>query len=306
MVGRRKQGVRDYVVDGSREGQRLDAVLAAVWPDISRSSWVSLIKNDQVLLDSAPAKPSQSVLFGSSIVVLSLPAPKHTELVASAQGPDTLYKDEDVIVIFKPAGLIVHPTVGSDEPSVVGSYRDQIADPDTVRPGVVHRLDRDTSGVMVLARNPEAKKFLQAAFRARKVKKTYWALVWGNPGIGVKRLAFGMSPAGGRAGVMRVDPLGKPAETIITTLTHGPEVSLVEARPITGRTHQIRVHLTALGFPILGDKIYGKSGDSVARQMLHARELSFTLPSGEHKSFEASVPPDFQSTMEQYSCLMPQ
>jgi len=306
MAGHRKQGVRDYVVDGSREGQRLDTVLAAVWPDISRSSWVSLIKGQQILLDNAPAKPSQSVLFGSRIVVLSLPVPKHTELVASQETPQTLFIDEDVIVIFKPAGLIVHPTVGSDEPSVVGSYREQIADPDQVRPGVVHRLDRDTSGVMVLARTLEAKKFLQSAFRARKVKKTYWALVWGDPGIGVKRLAFGMSPAGGRAGVMRVDPLGKSAETIISTLSRGPEVSLVEARPITGRTHQIRVHLTALGFPILGDKIYGKSGDLVRRQMLHARELSFVLPSGEHKTFEASVPADFQSTMEQYSCRMPQ
>lgn len=306
MVGRRKQGVRDYVVDGSREGQRLDVVLAAIWPDISRSAWVSLIKAHQVLLDSAPAKPSQSVLFGSNIVVLSLPAPKQTQLVASTLESKILYEDEDVIVVHKPAGLIVHPTVGSDEPSVVGSYRDRIIDSDPVRPGVVHRLDRDTSGAMVLARHPEAKKFLQAAFRARKVKKTYWALVWGNPGIGVKRLAFGMSPAGGRAGVMRVDPLGKPAETIISTLAHGSDVSLVEARPITGRTHQIRVHLTALGFPILGDKIYGKAGDMVARQMLHARQLSLTLPNGEYRSFEASVPVDFQSTMEQYSCLMPQ
>lgn len=301
-----RQGVRECIVDGSQAGHRLDAVVARKWPDISRVMWTAAIRQGHVLLDGEAAKPAQKVLFGSKISVIEEPvSPVETLVPTSGEAPAILYQDDDVLIIQKPAGLIVHPTRGSDEPSVVGTLRHLIDDVDPLRPGVVHRLDRDTSGVMILARTQSAKKFLQAAFRARRVKKIYWALVLGDIGIGVKRLSFGLVPASGRAGVMRVDPFGKPAETIITRLDFGGQVSLVQAQPVTGRTHQIRIHLSALGFPILGDRVYGRAGELASRQMLHARQLSLVLPNGEHAQFEASIPNDFQDTMEKYSCRIP-
>ena len=301
------KGVRESIIDGTQAGQRFDTTVAEVWPDVSRAVWSAAIKRGEVVLDGRPAKPAQKTLFGSKITVLIEPD-RQVEPLVSAQGesPEVLYQDDDVIVINKPAGLIVHPIrLESNEPSVVGTFQSDIQDEDPLRPGVVHRLDRDTSGVMVLARTPAAKTFLQAAFRARKVKKTYWALVLGDLGKGVKRLSFGLAPASGKTGVMRVDPLGKASETLVSRLQFGGQVSLVEARPVTGRTHQIRIHLSALGFPILGDSTYGRAGALAPRQMLHARTLSLVLPSGQHKTFEASLPKDFQATMEQYSCQMP-
>lgn len=289
-----------FVIDGSKAGQRLDSVLADLVPSISRTLWQKAIAESQVLLDGSPARSSHKVLFGSRIVIISRPQIEMPKLVADLR-PEIIYQDDDVIVVNKPAGMIAHPKPGKEEPSLAGTFVSEVVDSRPMRPGIIHRLDRDTSGVMILARNPQARSHLEAAFRARRVEKVYWALAWGEFGIGVKRLQFALSPAGKGVGTMRVDPLGKPSETLVRQLAYGEDVSLVEARPRTGRTHQIRVHLAAISHPILGDATYGRR-DGVARQMLHAYSLSLVLPNGIRHTFHASLPDDFQSTMNIYNC----
>lgn len=301
---RGKQGVRRHVVSGAHAGQRLDRVLVDIWPDVSRSLWQSAIRSQQVLLDGEPAIASMKPITGSLIVVLELPKLSVTELV-EAPKPTVLYEDVDVIVFDKPAGLITHPKPGRQEPSLAGTIKDLVEDTDEMRPGIVHRLDKDTSGVVIVAKTLEAQKQLQTAFRVRAVQKLYWALVWGSLGAGVQRLNFGLSRSARHPGRMEIDPIGKPAETFVRELTHGPDVALVEAKPVTGRTHQIRVHLAAIKHPILGDQVYGRT-DDVARQMLHAHELTLTLPNGKKQTFTSPLPADFLATMQVYHCPRPQ
>lgn len=300
MAGVKAQGGDSFVVDGSKAGQRLDSVLASLVPEVSRTLWQRAIADKQVLLDGKPARSSQKVLFGSRIVVVVRPQIEVPQLVADVR-PEIIYQDDDVIVVNKPAGMIAHPKPGKEEPSLAGTFATEVVDDRPMRPGIIHRLDRDTSGVTILARHPEARGHLEAAFRARRVEKVYWALIWGEFGRGVKRLQFALSQSGKSVGTMRVDPLGKPSETLVRQLKYGDGVSLVEARPRTGRTHQIRVHLSAIGHPILGDATYGKR-DGIARHMLHAYSLALVLPNGQKRSFQASLPDDFQATMRTYDC----
>lgn len=300
MAKEKSQGAEIFIVDGSKASLRLDSVLVALVPEVSRSLWQHAIADGQVLLDGKPTRAAQKVLFGSRIEVLERPKHKQPQLISAAV-PEIIYQDDDVIVVNKPAGMIAHPKPGKEEPSLAGTFAAMVEDDRSLRPGIIHRLDKDTSGVMILARNQKAREHLEAAFRARRVEKVYWALVWGEFGLGVKRLQFALVPAGKGVGAMRVDPLGKPSETLIRQLAFGDNVSLVEARPRTGRTHQIRVHLSAIKHPILGDTTYGKR-DGVARQMLHARSLGLVLPNGERHIFQASLPDDFQATMKQYGC----
>lgn len=287
-----------FVIDGSKAGRRLDTALVMLVPEVSRSLWQKAILDGQVVMDGRPARPAQKTIFGSRIEVYERPHVSAPILVPTAK-PEIIYSDENVIVINKPAGLLSHPTPGKSQPSVAAAFADRLGSEVDFRPGIVHRLDQQTSGVMILARNTKAQQHLKSAFMARRVEKLYWALVWGEFGAGVKRLSFGLSPAGKGFGSMRVDPLGKPAETLVRQLGHGKKVSLVEAQPRTGRTHQIRVHLAAIKHPILGDKIYGRA-DDISRQMLHARRLGLILPDGEHRVFEVAPPTDFIATMNAF------
>lgn len=300
MVRKKSSGGEIFIIDGTLAGQRLDIVLADLVPGISRSLWQQAIVSHQVLLDNQPARSAQKVIFGSRIEVLERPIRYEPALVA-ATVPEIIYQDDDVIVVSKPAGIITHPKPGKEEPSLAGAFANLVDDDRLIRPGIIHRLDKDTSGVMILARHHRARLHLEAAFRVRRVEKVYWALVWGEFGRGVKRLQFALSPAGRGGAVMRVDPIGQPAETLVQQLITNNGVSLLEARPRTGRTHQIRVHLAAIKHPILGDKLYGRP-DEVARQMLHARSLSLVLPNGQRQTFVANLPYDFQATMGKYGC----
>ncbi len=298
-----QQGERRQIVTGSHAGLRLDKVLVDLWPDVSRALWQRAIIEEQVLLDGAPATARIKPITGSVITVLELPRATETELIAAPQ-PTIIYEDADVLVFDKPAGLITHPKPGAQEPSLAGAVADLVEDADKLRPGIVHRLDKDTSGVVIVAKTEAAKAHLQAAFRARAVQKLYWALVWGELGRGVQRLNFGLSRSSRHPGRMEIDPVGKPAETFVEQISRGNDIALVAARPVTGRTHQIRVHLAAIKHPILGDHVYGRN-DHVARHMLHARELTITLPSGTKKTFTSSLPDDFVATMKAYACLTP-
>ncbi|MBP9827159.1 RluA family pseudouridine synthase [Candidatus Saccharibacteria bacterium] len=299
------QGEKRHLVTGAHAGKRVDKALTELWPLVSRERWIETLRDGDVEVDNMIAKPSLKLLIGSMIVIKRFPMPRLVDHAQIQPELTIIYEDDDVIVIDKPAGLIVHPTSRKGGVSVAGALRDKVQDSDDLRPGIVHRLDQDTSGVMIVAKHSKAKQALQQAFKARTVSKKYWALVWGELGRGVQRLSFGLSRSVDHPGKIMIDPLGKPSETIVRQISNGEGVSLVEAEPITGRTHQIRVHLSAIKHPIVGDDSYGPKRGGAPRMMLHAHSLSLPLPSGKRQTFESPLPLDYLQTLEYYQCQIP-
>lgn len=290
--------------DESHVGLRLDTFLAQMRPDATRSAWQKHIKSGGVRIDGRAVKANHIIRQADNIQIVGEPPKVEIKQLAADDIP-ILYEDEDVIVINKPAGLISHPKSGSHEASVSGSLLGRVHDQDIVRPGIVHRLDRDTSGVMIIAKHEAAKRALQAAFRARVVEKEYWALVWGEVGYGVQRITFSLSRSTKNATRMEVDPLGKQAQTYIQGLSRGSAATLIAARPTTGRTHQIRVHLAAIKHPIVGDPLYGDRSPTGHRLMLHAHSLQLPLPSGVKKTFIAEPDDIFLRTLDEFDCKIP-
>ncbi len=281
-------------------GVRIDSALYQLRPDFTRTAWQKHLKAGKVAVDGRVVKPSQLLHGGEQLVVEGEPDRQSIEQIASASEIPIIYEDDDVLVINKPSGLITHPKLGSHEPSVSGSMLARVQDMDNIRPGIVHRLDKDTSGVMIIAKHQSAKQSLQAAFKARAVTKEYFALVHGQVSIGVQRIHFGLSRSTRKATQMEVDPLGKPSETYIQNLTGNDAASLVLARPTTGRTHQIRVHLAALQHPIVGDDMYGQRENKRYRLMLHAYSLKLPLPNGKIQTFVVPPGEDFMSVLADF------
>lgn len=308
-MAKRQQGVLEWVTSADEAGQRLDAFLVQQKLDqvMSRGQWQKLVEDQQVILNGRSTKSSHKLRPFDYIQVLSLPTVVVEEepIMIAAELPPILYEDEDVLVLDKPAGIIVHPRPGGVEASIAGTVQSIVEDDDKLRPGIVHRLDKDTSGVLLIAKNVAAKTQLQAAFKARAVEKRYLAVVDGHLGKGIQRLGFGLS-RGAKPNTMAVDPLGKQSETFVQQLSAGERVSLVEARPTTGRTHQIRVHLATLKHPVVGDRLYGNTHQAHKyRLMLHAWQLTVPLPSGERKTFISPLPKDYLLTMERLECPLP-
>ena len=269
---------------------RLDIYLSTKFDTtISRSLWQKYIKAGYVSVNSKVATTPKFEVDETDEIALNLPEKEQTDV-----NLPILYEDDDVIVVNKPSGLLTHAKGGlSDEPTVAEIIRPKTSfATDTDRPGIVHRLDRDTSGLLIIAKNPESAAHLQRQFAERTAKKTYIAITDGKPKLNAAKidLPIGRNPSA--PSTFRIDPNGKPAQTTYHVLTENDTQSLVELKPTTGRTHQLRVHLAHLNAPILGDRVYGKSSD--CRMMLHAQKLEITLPSGERKVFEAIVPDEFK------------
>lgn len=208
-----------------------------------------------------------------------------------------IYSDANVIVVNKPAGVLTHPTPTKPQAySVATALSDKIDDPDPMRPGIVHRLDRDTSGVMIVARNLETKQFLQAQFKQRQVEKVYVALVWGKPSLSTARIELPISRSGQSNVRMKVSPSGKMAISEYRVRQEYDKYSLVEVNLMTGRMHQIRVHFAHLGNPVVGDPIYSRQGmpEGLDRMFLHAAQLSLEIEPHQHKTFEAPLPDDLE------------
>ena len=270
--------------------QRLDVHLSTDFdPSISRSLWQKYIKAGYVSVNQRPVTVPKFEVDETDEIAVKLPEQEQT----SAELP-ILYEDDDVIVVNKPSGLLTHAKSGlSTEPTVAEIIRAKTSfASDTDRPGIVHRLDRDTSGVLIIAKNPDAAAHLQRQFAQRTTKKTYLAVTDGAPKLAAAKidLPIGRNPAA--PSTFRVDPNGKPAQTTYRVLAAADNQALIELKPTTGRTHQLRVHMAHLATPILGDRVYGKSSSS--RLMLLAHKLEITLPSGEQTTFEAAVPEEFQ------------
>ena len=269
--------------------QRLDIHLSTTFdPSISRSLWQKYIKAGHVSVNHQVVTTPKFEVDETDEIAVNLPEQEQ----ASAELP-VLYEDDDVIVVNKPSGLLTHAKGGlSTEPTVAEIIRPKTSfASDTDRPGIVHRLDRDTSGILIIAKTADAAAHLQRQFAQRTTKKTYLAVTDGVPKLAAAKidLPIGRNPSA--PSTFRVDPNGKPAQTTYRVLTVTKNQALIELKPTTGRTHQLRVHMAHLNTPILGDRVYGKPNAS--RLMLHAHTLEITLPSGERKTFEAAVPEEF-------------
>ena len=269
---------------------RLDIYLSTKFDTtISRSLWQKYIKAGYVSVNNKVATTPKFEVDETDEIALNLPEKEQTDVDLPI-----LYENDDVIVVNKPSGLLTHAKGGlSDEPTVAEIIRPKTSfATDTDRPGIVHRLDRDTSGLLIIAKNPESAAHLQRQFAERTAKKTYIAITDGKPKLNAAKidLPIGRNPSA--PSTFRIDPNGKPAQTTYHVLAENDAQSLVELKPTTGRTHQLRVHLAHLNAPILGDRVYGKSSD--CRMMLHAQKLEIALPSGERKVFEAAIPDEFK------------
>ena len=269
---------------------RLDIYLSTKFDTtISRSLWQKYIKAGYVSVNNKVATTPKFEVDETDEIALNLPEKEQADVDLPI-----LYEDDDVIIVNKPSGLLTHAKGGlSDEPTVAEIIRPKTSfATDTDRPGIVHRLDRDTSGLLIIAKNPESAAHLQRQFAERTAKKTYIAITDGKTKLNAAKidLPIGRNPS--VPSTFRIDPNGKPAQTTYHVLAKNNTQSLVELKPTTGRTHQLRVHLAHLNAPILGDRVYGKSSD--CRMMLHAQKLEITLPSGERKVFEAAIPDEFK------------
>jgi 23S rRNA pseudouridine1911/1915/1917 synthase len=284
--------------------QRLDLYLAGQLTQYSRSRLQQLIKGGFVRVNREAARPRQIVRTGDT-VDLAAPAPVKSENAAQDIPLDILFEDNDLLVINKPAGLVVHPGAGHRDRTLVNALLHHCTNLSGIggeeRPGIVHRLDKDTSGCLIVATNDEAHRDLAAQFAGRTVDKVYLALVAGN----LRSKTGSIDARIARHPVHRQrmtvgSTRGRTARTDYRVLKEGPAASLIECRIHSGRTHQIRVHLHQLGHPVLGDKLYApKLARGFARQMLHAWKVAFDHPgTKERLEFEAAAPEDFEEAME--------
>jgi 23S rRNA pseudouridine1911/1915/1917 synthase len=298
-------------------GRRLDQFLSETNLNLSRSQAKNLIQKHQIFLNQNPAKPSAQIRAGD-IISGTLPQPESPSVKAEPLPLTILYEDSSIIIIDKPSGMVVHPAYGNLSGTLVNALlyhcKDLTGINGVLRPGIVHRLDKDTSGVMVVAKNDEAYHHLARQFKNRTVGKVYLAIAYGKFGEdeGLIDSAIGRHPSERK----RMSIQAKKGRMAITHWKKIEELdgfTLLEIFPRTGRTHQIRVHLSSTGHPLLGDPLYGRKGrpgtihDPVLRecvkrmnrQALHAKRLEFTHPrTGERVQFVSPIPQDMKEVLE--------
>ncbi len=293
-------------------GQRLDVALSRLFPDYSRSRLQTWIRDGQVRVDGGHRQPRQKV-FGGERVEIDAVVDRDPALRAQDLPLDIVYSDSDLLVVDKPAGLVVHPAAGNPDGTLVNALLHYDGDLARLpRAGLVHRLDKDTTGLLVVARSLRAHSALVAQLQARQMKRQYCALVWGDPGIkGQVDAPIGRHPVDRKR--MAVVASGKPARTFFERQAVLGACTVVTVRLDTGRTHQIRVHMTHIGHPLVGDPVYGRRqrpwrglSDQVAtllaqfgRQALHARSLGLIHPvSGQPMEWQAPVPADMSHLID--------
>lgn len=289
-----------FTLDSSETLLRLDQLLVKHFPSFSRSYFHHLIEKSAVLVNKRSVKKKDKLRLGDLVEIHFLPLDPPT-LIPQPLPLDILFEDDHLIAINKPAGMVVHPAPGHANHTFAGALLHHCQKLqaeegfDKLRPGIVHRLDKDTSGVLLAAKSYEAHQKLVEQFKQRKVKKKYLAICLGHPGIDTVNAAIKRHPT--RRKEMTIDPMGKQAISHIITLKQKEGLALVEIEPETGRTHQIRVHLALIKkTPILGDLIYGSSAANrkfkVERQLLHAYQLSFQHPTSHQEIFLEAPPPE--------------
>lgn len=275
---------------------RLDQYVAEYWPEYSRSQWQKYITAGYVMVNGEVVTSAKYQLGEDDEVKVNLPS-------APDFSKDTLpvvYEDENVCVINKPAGVLTHSKGAvNDEFTVAEFIRPHTTDnAESNRPGIVHRLDRDTSGIIIVAKNSESKGMLQKQFQDRRAKKTYIAVVDGVPKHWEANIDLPIERNPKKPSTHRVGAGGKSAFTAYRVLAGNEKYSVVELKPTTGRTHQLRVHLAHIGTPIVGDPLYGGSKSPLGRLCLHAKSLEITIPTSDRRKFTAELPDDFQKLVD--------
>jgi len=306
-------GAREHLAPPETRGERLDQALARVFPEFTRSRLQGLIEAGHVQVDGKAAKASAR-LKGGERLLLQVPPPTPAVPVAEELPLTVLHEDKDLVVVDKAAGMVVHPGAGHASGTLVNALLHRVKDLAGVggelRPGIVHRLDKDTTGCLVVAKHETALVALQKAFKTRTVEKTYLALVHGTPKAAEARIEtlYGRHPVNRQRFTGKVKE-GKPALTLYRVREAFDGAALVEVDLLTGRTHQIRVHLSEAGHPLLGDSLYGagrkpkgraaEAQELVGRQALHAWKLAFPHPrTGKVLRVEAPLPPDFTAALK--------
>jgi 23S rRNA pseudouridine1911/1915/1917 synthase len=281
---------------------RLDKYVCPRVPGLSRTQVQKLIAAGNITVNGRLAKSGYRLSPGDRIDITIPPTPP-SELKPEAIPLKIIYEDDDLLVVDKPPGLAVHPAPGHPEHTLVNAilaHFPHLAEiGDSLRPGVVHRLDKDTSGVMLVAKNSAAQDYLARQFQSHSVTKAYLALVKGHltPENGIIEADIGRDLKNRKK--MAVVAHGREARTEYRVVKYIGNYTLLEVMPETGRTHQIRVHLAAIGFPVVGDKVYGVKSPYLARQFLHASRLGFKLPStGKYVEFESELPEDLNKALE--------
>lgn len=284
------------------DGERLDAFLTRRNVDLSRSRIQRLIEDGHVTVDGRSAKASLKIFVGET-VILEVPPPSTTHLRPRDIQLAVVHEDEDIIVIDKPAGMTVHPAPGNEDWTLANAVLAHAPNIEGIggerRPGIVHRLDKDTSGLIVVAKNDRAHIDLSKQFEERTVRKAYFALVVGHPHPEEADVdgPIGRHPKNRQR--MAIVSTGRPALTRYRVERLFRDVSLVGVRPKTGRTHQIRVHLASIGHPVVGDLTYGHPARGLSRQFLHAYELEFRHPStSESVQFASELPNELRSYLD--------
>jgi 23S rRNA pseudouridine1911/1915/1917 synthase len=290
-------------------GERLDRFVAGALPDLSRGYVQDLIEQGNVRVDDVVRKSKFKVTFGQ-VVTVEVPEPEIKEIVPEPIPLSIVYEDRDVLVIDKPAGLVVHPAPGHPRGTLVNAvvhHAPDIALGGSTRPGIIHRLDKDTSGLIAVAKTDRARTALVPQWEGRTVQKTYLALAAGEigPEEATIDVPIGRDPAQRQR--MAAIRTGRPALSHLRLLERLPGSTLVEVEIETGRTHQIRVHLAYIGHPVVGDTVYGGptevAGVPVDRQFLHAAKLGFTLPDGRAVTFTAPLPSDLRHVLDRLRAL---
>lgn len=311
VVIKMDERVVKFHVDPQKK-ERLDKTLVAHLPELSRVRLQGLIKDGCVSVDGNVESKASRILEHPVEIEVHIPATVTTSLVAENIPLDILFENADLLVINKPAGMVVHPAVGHGMGTLVNAVLGYIPDIEGIggeeRPGIVHRLDKDTSGIILVAKNERAHRWLQDQFRLRQVEKIYLALVDGAPPTlsGRVEAAIGRDPSHRKK--MSVTSPGKGREAIseYRVLEKFKEHALLEFHPLTGRTHQIRLHCTLLGCPIVGDRVYGRKKPSIDidRHFLHAYRLKIVLPGEvEAHTFEAPLPDDLQQVLDSFKII---
>lgn len=285
---------------------RIDKVLATHLPELSRSRLQSLIKAGYVSIDGRVISKPSEILSGKVQIEILIPPQTPSDLKPEYIPLEIIFENDDVIVVNKPAGMVVHPSAGHDSGTLVHAALAHAPAMEgvggEVRPGIVHRLDKDTSGIILLAKNDLTHHWLQNQFSSRQVEKIYTALVDGSPPTPSGRVEapIGRDPHNRKLMAVVSTLKGRDAISEYRTLENFKKHTLLEIHPITGRTHQIRLHMKFLGCPIAGDRIYGKHKATVplSRHFLHAKQLAIKLLGDEEpRTFEAALAPELKQTI---------
>lgn len=290
-------------------GTRLDKYVADELPELSRTYLQQLITDGAVLVDGLERRPSFKVTPGE-VVTVELPEVEEAELLAEDIPLDVVYEDSDILMINKPAGLVVHPAAGHSHGTLVNAvlfHAPEISIQGSTRPGIIHRLDKDTSGIMVIAKSDRAQTTLVEQWQAREVEKKYLALVAGVVEEDSATIDAPIGRSSANRQQMTTTRSGREAVTHFTVIERFSDCTLLDVTIETGRTHQIRVHLAFIGYPVVADGLYGnKVSARVAerldlhRQFLHAQSLAFGMPgSGEKRTFVAPLPSDLRTVLDE-------